>query len=263
MTGNRRTGLVAQERDRRLLRELSVMRVIDREQAELVAGFRSVTRANARLLALTRAGLLNRFFIGTGAGGKKSLYTLSANGAVLIQAARSGLRRRRDAVLVGDAFVDHQLHLNRVYLAFKLAPVHRPGLVFRCWRVFREPLSRNAAIVPDGYVEIESAGKTLCMFVEADLGTEGLPLWIRKVEAYLRFARSGEFEACFRQRQFRVLIAMTSERRSESICNAIARLTDKIFWLSTFQAIEREGVWASVWCRPAGKGPVALLGGTP
>ena len=36
--------------------ELAVMRVIDREQAKVVAGFGSTTRANARLLKLTRAG---------------------------------------------------------------------------------------------------------------------------------------------------------------------------------------------------------------
>ena len=63
---------MVQERDLHLLRELAVMRVIDREQAKIVAGFGSTTRANARLLALTRAGLLRRFFLGSGGGGKRS-----------------------------------------------------------------------------------------------------------------------------------------------------------------------------------------------
>ena len=55
---------MVQPRDRKLFEELAVMRVIDREQAKIVAGFGSTTRANARLLALTRAGLLRRFFLG-------------------------------------------------------------------------------------------------------------------------------------------------------------------------------------------------------
>ena len=38
------------------------MRVIDREQAKCIAGFGSTTRVNIRLLALTRAGLLRRFY---------------------------------------------------------------------------------------------------------------------------------------------------------------------------------------------------------
>lgn len=49
MTGNNRANTVIQERDQHLLRELDVMRVIDREQAKEVAGFGSTTRANASL----------------------------------------------------------------------------------------------------------------------------------------------------------------------------------------------------------------------
>src|ERR1700722_11132497 len=81
MAGNNRRGIVIQERDRQLLRELAVMRVIDREQAKGVAGFGSTHRANTRLLHLTKAGLLRRFFLGTKGGGQKALYALSRNGA--------------------------------------------------------------------------------------------------------------------------------------------------------------------------------------
>jgi hypothetical protein len=38
MSGNDRHGIVIQERDRHFLRELAVMRVVDREQAKIVAG---------------------------------------------------------------------------------------------------------------------------------------------------------------------------------------------------------------------------------
>ena len=62
MRGNKRPAIVVQERDRHLLRELAVMRIVDREQAKTVAGFGSTTRVNARLLGLTREGLLRRFF---------------------------------------------------------------------------------------------------------------------------------------------------------------------------------------------------------
>ena len=84
MTGSKQTGLVIQRRDKHLLSELSVMRIIDREQAKLVAGFGSTTRANARLLALTKAGLLSRFFVGSIAYGRKAVYSLSAKGCALV-----------------------------------------------------------------------------------------------------------------------------------------------------------------------------------
>jgi hypothetical protein len=84
MAGNRRkTGLVLQDRDRRLFSELTTMRIIDRELTKVAAGFRSTTRANARLLKLTRAGLLNRFFVGSIAAGRKAIYTLSKRGEFL------------------------------------------------------------------------------------------------------------------------------------------------------------------------------------
>jgi len=83
MAGNRKVGLVLQDRDRRLLRELTIMQVIDREQAQMVAGFHSITRANTRLLALTRAGLLKRFYLATVNGGKKAVYSLTKKGSEL------------------------------------------------------------------------------------------------------------------------------------------------------------------------------------
>src|SRR5205085_9449184 len=98
---------------------LSVMRVIDREQAKLVAGFGSTTRVNARLLPLTRAGLLRRFFLGTTAGGAKALYSLSERGARLVGVPETGPRRRNDEAIVADFFVEHQLATNEVYCAAK------------------------------------------------------------------------------------------------------------------------------------------------
>src|SRR5712692_6434307 len=131
MRGNDRRGVVIQERDRHLLEELGVMRVIDREQAEIVAGFRSTTRVNTRLLALTQAGLLRRFFLGATAGGKKALYTLSAKGAALIGVPARGPRRRNDELLVADFFVLHQLTVNHMYCALKYGNLPSPGTSFR------------------------------------------------------------------------------------------------------------------------------------
>src|SRR5579864_1926403 len=105
MNGNKYGALVVQERDRHLLCELSGMRVIDREQAGVIAGFPSVKVGNKRLLALTRAGLLKRFFIGTETGWKKSLYSLSPSGAKLVQVPYRSPRRRSDEMLTIDFFV--------------------------------------------------------------------------------------------------------------------------------------------------------------
>lgn len=277
MTGNSRKrgdrgrrGVIVQERDRQLLRELSVMRVADREQLALAAGFHSTTRANARLLQLTRAGLLRRFFTGTSAGGKKALYALSQSGADLVQVPSRGPRRRQDETLVADSFVQHQLAVNDIYGTVKFAPIPVAGATFLRWMAFHEPLTKASALIPDGYFEIsvpsspESARelRAIPMFLEVDLGHEGRSVWKAKVESYLRYAVSGVFASQFgdaQESRFRVLAILTSERRLESLRRVTASVTDRLFWFSTFDSLNREGFWSPVWLRPTGDAKQSLL----
>src|SRR6266849_8244063 len=102
--GNEHQRVVLQSRDRRLLEELALLRIIDREQAKIIAGFGSTTRANTRLLALTRAGFLRRFFLGTNAGGTKALYAISRQGAELAGIPHRGRRRPNDDILDAESF---------------------------------------------------------------------------------------------------------------------------------------------------------------
>jgi hypothetical protein len=249
MTGNNRKGIVLQERDQRLLHELSIMRVIDREQAKTVAGFGSTTQVNARLLRLTRAGLLRRFFLGTKGGGQKALYTLSESGAKLADVPFRGLRRRNNEVLIADFFVAHQLAINDVYCNLKFRPIPIPEARFERWMSFFEPLEAATRLIPDGYVEVRTPQKTLAAFLEIDLGNESLSVWKSKVEMYLQYAISGNFEKRFSQPQFRVLVIADTERRMRSLQAATLSLTDKIFWFSTLDSIAHAGFWSSVWLR--------------
>src|SRR2546430_4111829 len=122
MTGSNRR-LVLQPRDRQLLKELATMRVIDREQAKVVAGFGSTTRANTRLLALTQANLLRRCFLGTTVGGTKALYMLSPQGAQALGLPLRAPRRQKDEVVIADFFIQHQLCINEIYCRLKYQPI--------------------------------------------------------------------------------------------------------------------------------------------
>src|SRR5579859_6826460 len=187
MTGNNRRGIVLQDRDRHLLTELAVMRIIDREQAKRVAGFGSTTRANTRLLALVRAGLLRRFFIGTTGRATKALYALARAGAELVGVPYRGLRRGSEETLVADYFVHHQLSVNDLYFLMKYQPLPVADAKFSRWLSFYEPIEPGSALIPDGYAEVTIAAKVVPMFIEVDLGTESQLVWKRKVEAYLRY----------------------------------------------------------------------------
>ncbi len=259
MTGNNQKGFILQDRDRHLLRELAVMRVIDREQAKCVAGFGSTRRANDRLLGLTRAGLLRRFFLGTTAGGKKALYALSPASANLVDVPFRGPRRKQNEVLIADFFVTHQLHINQIYCALKYRPIPILEVKFLQWLNFYEPLEARTRLIPDGYLEVLAPEKTVGAFLEVDLGHESRSVWKVKVQKYLQYAVSGAFEKRFKLPQFRVLVMVDSERRMQSLRAATASITDKVFWFATFHSITNDGFWSKVWLRAKGEERQCLL----
>jgi Replication-relaxation len=257
MAGNKRRGMVIQRRDEHLLREIASMRVIDREQTKIVAGFTSTTRANTRLLALHRQGLLRRFFQGTTAGGKKALYSLSPKGARLVDAPYAGLRYGNDELLATNFFVAHQLRVNSIYCAVRYAPIPFPDAVFARWISFSQPVAPR--LIPDGYFEVTTPQGAVGSFLEVDFGHEGSAVWKAKVESYLKYAASGDFAKQFGQHRFRVLVVANTEKRMHLLRTLIRRFTEKVFWFAGFEAIDRKGFWSAPWLRPANDTPKTLF----
>jgi hypothetical protein len=255
MLGNK-PGLVLQERDKRLLAEVAVMRVVNRELVKEAAGFRSTTRANTRLLALTGAGLLKRLRIKL--SDNAALYGLTASGAKLAGATDESFERSISSSIGGTLFLEHQLAINSIYVLLK----HRElpdGVTFDFWRIFQEPLSTAAPIIPDGYFEIQRGDTKRAAFLEVDLGTETLADWQKKCAGYLQIAVSGAFSKLFGQPQFRVLVVVNSDRRLRSIRSEVSKHTDKIFWFATLEAINREGFWSPIWLLPTGEQKHSLV----
>jgi hypothetical protein len=261
MIGNDARRIVVQERDRYLLRELSRLRICDRDQAKCIAGFGSTTRANARLLALHRSGLLRRFFIGTEAGGKKALYALSEKGAHLVNVPYRGLRRRQDQMLVADFSVMHQLAVNSVYCAWKGRVSPAMHVTTSRWLTFHEPITK--ALQPDGYVEFDLPSETIAVFLELDLGHESLTVLQEKARNYLQLAGSGNYERLFHRKHFRVLLLAHSEQRARSIAKAVSKVTEKLFWFGSLTNALEDRLHAPVWLRPREKQPEPFFGATP
>ncbi|MGA2005708.1 MAG: replication-relaxation family protein [Terriglobales bacterium] len=259
MAIDNKNGLVLQDRDRHLLRELAGLRIIDREQAKLIAGLGSTTRANARLLALTRAGLLKRYFLGTAGPGQKALYGISRKGAVIGNAPYRGLQRRADEPIIADLFVLHQLAVNDLYCSLKYVPIPLPGVTFQRWVHFFQPIVPEIRLIPDGYVEFATEGRPVAAFLEIDRGVETRKTWTEKTERYLQLARTGTFTRLFHKPGFDVLVIANSERRVRSIREAVAPLTTKLFWFSTFEAVRGPAFFGFVWLRPSGENRVSLI----
>ena len=256
MIGNDKI-LVLQDRDLQLFREVAAMHQTNREQIQTAAGFDSTTRANTRLLKLYQAGFLHRFFHGTISGGRQAIYSLSSTGA-----AAAGVPVPRVVRMRGGAaalFVEHRLLINEIYLNLKFRPIPIPGVRFCKWVTPAERLSKSAAIIPDGYFELESANGLHSMFLEVDLTTEPLNEWQHKCEAYLRFATTGEFHDSFGRDRFRVLIITQSDRRGRSLQKLVLRFTDKIFWFATLTRQTADKFWTPIWLRPSGIQTYSLL----
>lgn len=258
MSGNKRRGIVIQERDRHLLRELAVMRVVDREQVKIAGGFHSTTRVNDRLLSLVRAGLLRRFFLGTSAGGTKALYALSAKGARVVEVPVRGPQRRKDETLTADFFIQHQLTVNELYCTLKYQMLPK-GVSFHRWISFFAPMVPGLQLIPDGYLELQAPSGILAGFLEIDLGHERGDAWKGKIENYLRFAVSVSPEGKTFHRPFRVLVIAPTERRLSSIRKLAALKTEKIFWFASLEAIHRDGFFAPIWFRPKGENREPLI----
>lgn len=252
MTGNDKPNVVLQERDRRLFLELQSMRVVDREQASAICSFRSVSRCSARLLRLTRAGYLRTSFIGTIHGGRRALYHLPKH--------KSGARRARLFASVSvSSFLEHQLAVNAIYVLLKYTPIPIPEVSFGTWQWFRVPLSPTCALIPDGYVDLNTREGVQPMFLEVDLGTESLTVWRKKIRSYINLASSGQYEREFKRTRFRVLVIADTEIRAESIRHLISAHTSKIFWITTTKNLNDDGFWAPVWLRPASSLPKSLF----
>lgn len=261
-THSNRRRLMIQPRDRELLWQLFLMRMATRDQLMRAAGFGSVTRINTRLLALHRAGFLRRFFIGFGAA-RKAVYALSPRSAHLIDVPCRGPRRKQNALLAADFSALHQLAINDVYCDLRFPRVPYPQAQFVNWMTFTEPITENCPLIPDGYAEFQTPQGIDASFLEIDLGTEELKVWKEKARHYVQLAASGEFASKFKQNRFRVLVLADSARRLAFIRQAVAEITQKIFWFAVLDQARGESISGPVWLRLTGVTPQHLFGQPP
>lgn len=249
MIGNSRPSLLLTDRDRALFNALAEARLLDREQIQALLNFGSVTRANDRLSRLATSGFLLRYFLGTKAGGRKALYSLSRRGADSIALKKVWrLQRSKDELLVGEVFVEHQLAVNWCWVSMQREP---EGKLIRFVR-FYQPIARELSLIPDGYAELTRQGAIQPVFLEVDLGTETSRVWSKKTEAYLKLAASGMFQQIFHQQRFKVAVVCVSERRMRSLRQTVLKQTSKLFYFSLLHSIRRDGFTRTRWLRPDG-----------
>lgn len=234
------------DRDVAIVRAVARFGVLTRTQIARHLAFRSVTRVNAVLLRLASHGYLRRRVQPTLHGTRRLTYTLGRLGAELVD--DPSVRSHSDWQGRSDLFLDHELHVNDVRLAFEEQGL--PDYRLIDWLTPSGLRAQALGVIPDGCVQYTLNNLTFVAFIEADLGTESRARWRSKVESYRRLALSGRHEQVFGLRFFRVLVVTTTERRLVNIAGEIARQTEQIFWLTTFDELLAKGPLGSVWRRP-------------
>jgi hypothetical protein len=232
-----RPRVILQERDQLLLSALESFRIVDRRQAMALMGFTSISRVNARLLQLTRAGYIRRNFIPSGNFGRRAIY------------------RRSEARSFALSAAAHQLALNDLELAVRK---HCGDTVRRFRRLYRPP-APGIPLIPDAYAEFVCGSKVQPVFFELDLGTEPRKLWRLKARQYVSLALSGEFERAFSHPQFRIAVLAPTARRLHSLREAVRLETQRLFFFSMIDSINSEGVLAPIWLRPEGSETLPLV----
>lgn len=242
-------GMRLMQRDRAVIQSVVDYQTLTREQLTKLGHFNSKTRANAVLLRLVRFAYLSRRYLPSIAGTQKALYFPGPNTAGVIRVRTDAFRElRKRTKTLSDLFLEHQLLVNDVRLRFEC------DLRKNIERWITDTALRDLqlGLVPDGYVEFQSAGKSFAAFLELDRGTETLERWSGKVRAYLELARRGTHRETLGRQYFRVIVVAPSAARLENLRKATVRLTDRIFWFTDHQRLLVGGPFADIWLRSAG-----------
>ncbi|MDE3179715.1 MAG: replication-relaxation family protein [Acidobacteriota bacterium] len=266
MTDHKRGGadhrhIVVTERDRRLLGYVARFRLMSRDQVMALAPFGSLTRANTRLAALVRAGLLARKLLPVypGRGSVQALYHLGKLSRGIVNAEPSFVERQVRQIARWDSRqTAHVVAANQVVVDF-LAALDRSDGANADLRTETElrQMFHDRPLVPDGWLAWTHDGKRFNAFVEADLGTEGLLAWRRKVVNYLQYAESDAHAEHFGLRSFRVLVVAGSCQRLRHL-REVSESAGRLFLFAQMRGVNRENFFDPIWLPAKGAHPIGL-----
>jgi len=222
-------------------------------------------------------------------GSKPFVYLLDEAGALCL-VRELGLEPREldwhpGGSEVGWSFLDHLVATNDVRLSIELAALGRGHTIAR-WiddkalrsrqmkdtvtLTSREGRSERAAVVPDGYFKLATAGDAYNFFVEIDKRTVtgessvwGRRDWSRKIKVYLAYHSAGSYERRYGTADMRVLTVTTGPKRLANlreITGRVAGVQAPRFWFTTFDQVSPETVLtAPIWAIAGRDGRHALI----
>lgn len=246
-------------RDQQVLAEAFLSKVVRRDDLIRLGLFGSVPRCNARLLALSRFGLLGRRSDITGCNLCSPLYFCTAKGVRVaadfievsqVEAIESHRRGMTD-LSIRHALKSVDLHVQfareRADGKFRFG---RWSHEFLCRHDFKLSNGSTFCIKPDGMVELTNGQRKVVAFIEADLGNVSVKKFADKVSRYHTYQDSRAFTDAYRSDSFAVLTVTTNEVR---LLNLVRTAHRPNFLFSTWQRISRGLFAGRTWIDGQGK----------
>lgn len=259
-----RNPLILQPRDTEILKAVYEYRFLTGEQIRNLCGFNCRKRTNNRLRKLFDNGFLSRrLFVSHFE--RQILYFLGPE-AIETIVSKTGLdplevrRKRLKALKTRDSFLGHFLSINNFRYSLEVCSRKNPQLKTEAWKYKPALFSEEEArIYPDAYFRLRYSEKTQPFFLEIDRSVESRKRIRKKMEDYLDYGLSGDFERQFGFKYFRLLIVCKTLVRLKTILRLIERATDKSFCFLTIEkSIRPEKIMSPIWHRPNKEGLFSL-----
>jgi Replication-relaxation len=262
--------MVLTERDREILRQVYLFRLLTREQIERLLfppdngqdHSTKTSKARKRLKLLYHHGYLERIPVPVGQGlwAWRPVYRLGRKGAKLIAAELGSTVRKLDYWGKSDdadhrhsevslLFVHHTLAINDVRIAITLASMAK-GYQLEQW-IDETQLKRDemkdyvsviagnghgarVPVIPDAYFALHLGDRRAHFFLELDRATMSTKRWKTRIRAYRAYADSGKYQARYKTRSLRVLTVTTTPQRLESLRQTTFQAGGgDLFWFTT------------------------------
>jgi protein involved in plasmid replication-relaxation len=251
-----------QDRDVSLIRMLAEeFLVLTREQIGELFPMGSIARLNFRLKQLREAGYLSVRDIARFGAMHTLGYYLGPQSLDLFHdpaERRVAEAVRAKAAELAPSGMSHRMRVDTVHIRFLTAGRDSPDYKLLTWIDQYSPwwatLHRyGVPIQADGYCEylkLMHFNGLFTFFLEVDLGTERGRAIEEKVDRYIAYAKSHDYERKFAAHPFRVLFIASSLRRSETLLKMIEARTAGIFWITSFEEFRRAKLFDAYWRRP-------------
>ena len=245
-------GCRLRERDFDILREVSLHRVLRRDDLINLGFFKSISRCNHRMSQLVRAGLLRRVYGINGLERHESIYGLGRSAGPLLERF-TGIGQaspRGQSTCESPLALEHSLRILD-YRHKVIKGCTENGLQLREWLAEPECYHefeyspgpsmpwKSVSIKPDACFKLAKASQSARFFLEIDLGHVSLPRFGEKLRRYAVYLQSGAYVEAYGDCNFGVVTVTTGARR----LHHLQRLRVKSFehLLTTWSDVQCEG----------------------